>query len=468
MLKSFLIFCLVVQALALPAIAANSNNDRSRRSAANNYKSHYKARSQKKRRVVRVPSSQPESQPQIIAPAPVSQPQVSPTPIATVQVADLNAPERTEISRTENFGKDVQGGNVEVKLTSNGSATAKLGMAQRGVIVIEFPASDPVYKIFAGDENYIRVDCGAPEKSSDQKNDAQSTVVACQNLPGDSIVLYPGIHFNKWETSDDATTAVTVQRASGIVVSFIVVPVRSMANHTFHVAVRYDLDDVIAQRRAAGLPFNLANALNKTQPAPNVVPRVPTTTPGAIVSGEAVDAVVTQNQTPQFQNAVLNEGATQQSPAAEENDLQTTLETRTVAQLRNAAKTNNRLYFGKPFHGLSLAVVQSDTRVTDYSIDVVAVKNLTQKPIRLVPDQPEIFIESGAKDGVSVSNERLPLLYVATTAEADDVLLPNQVYYFAFAYKSPILGAKQRLSVGFAQREAADEPTTLALLGLAR
>lgn len=457
--KKFLILILLCQFLMIGEIFSQQRNAQKNSLARNTKRYSYKNSHKKKKRSVKKSTSAAKTETEIsntnqptlaVQTEPIATPTPAPTPVPLVNIAvndDMTDPERVEVNKNENLGDDVQGGNVVVKVTSNGNASVKIGLAQRGVTVVEFPAGDPVYKIFPGDENFVTVDCGARDKEN-----------RCLNSPTDSIVLRPGKMFSQWGTADeDTATVVTVQRASGIVVSFIVLPVRKISQHAFHVVVRYDLAEVIAQRRSAGLPFNL-DKVGEIGNKPNQIP-----------SGVQYDAKNANSAPSLIQNAVFqNDMPLEESQ--NETDLEADLEERTLAELKKVAKSADRLYFSKPVHGLSLAVATQDSRTSDYVIEVIAVRNMNNKPLRLVPEQPEIFVDSANSQdkNQSVTSERLTILMQATTADENDVLLPNQTYYFAFAYKMPILGAKQVLKVGFAGREAADEPASAILLGLTR
>lgn len=363
-------------------------------------------------------------------PPPTVNPSPFPTPNLTAGIVDLPT------SKTEEISGDIQSGNVIVNVSSNGNAVIKIGLAARGVTVIDFPASDPVYRIHPGDENFVTVGCTAREENG-----------KCGNSPTDAIILRPGKNFHTLDTEESAATVVTIQRVSGIVVSFIVVPVKSIAQNTNYVVVRYNLSDVIEARLKAGLAVNLQPGVLTI---PNVVP-----------TGDGDKSNKTENQ---YLDTSINNSSNENDKPSEETSLAETV----IAELQRVAQNESDLRFLKPVYGISLARASTVSRVTDVTIEVVAVRNTLPKAIRLVPDQPELVIENREKKEASVNIQRVNLLHIATTAEADDVLLPGQVYYYAFAYASPILGVKQVLRVSFAQREAADAPASIELSGLAR
>lgn len=328
-----------------------------------------------------------------------------------------------------------QSGNVVLNVTENGNKSVKLGLAPRGVAVIDFPADDPVYKIYPGDENFVTVDCLARQDGK------------CANSPTDAIVLRPGKSFHALGTEESAATVVSIQRQSGIVVSFIVVPVPNIAQNANYVVVRYDLKQVLEARQKAGLAFNLQTGVKAS---PVTLPTPVESRPGAqiINASLAAGSVALAGSQPD----------SEQSASQSQNDLTQ----KVMAALNNAARRTD-LRFAKPAQGISLAPALLGERTGDITIDVVAVRNVLPQAIRLVSEQPELVVENRDKGEASVNLQRLGILHTATTVEADDVLLPGQVYYFAFAYTSPILGVKQVLRVSFSHRSAADAPATLDL-----
>src|SRR5207248_802151 len=75
-----------------------------------------------------------------------------------------------------------------------------------------------------------------------------------------AIVVRPGTLFvpplpNKKARTPAAT--VTVQMRSGLVVTFLFYPVENLAQNVHRCVLAYNRDEVVARRRAAGLPVNL-------------------------------------------------------------------------------------------------------------------------------------------------------------------------------------------------------------------
>src|SRR5207245_8155958 len=67
------------------------------------------------------------------------------------------------------------------------------------------------------------------------------------------------------------------QMRSGLVVTFLVYPVEDLAQNVHRCVLSYHRDDVVARRRAAGLPVNLDGGETTAQPAAPVSISVETT-----------------------------------------------------------------------------------------------------------------------------------------------------------------------------------------------
>src|SRR5207302_5682913 len=77
-----------------------------------------------------------------------------------------------------------------------------------------------------------------------------------------AIVVRPGTQFvppqHNTKARNPAAT-VTAQMRSGLVVTFLFYPVEDLAQNVHRCVLSYNRDEVVARRRAAGLPVNLDN-----------------------------------------------------------------------------------------------------------------------------------------------------------------------------------------------------------------
>src|SRR5947209_19886810 len=132
-------------------------------------------------------------------------------------------------------------GDARVDVTKD-ETVVRLAMAQHGSVLIELPANDGPRYIIPGDPEMATVD----EKALERNKRA--------------IVVRPGSLFlsplpNRKAHSPAAT--VTVQMRSGLVVTFLFYPVEDLAQNVHRCGLSYNRDEVVARRRAAGLPVNL-------------------------------------------------------------------------------------------------------------------------------------------------------------------------------------------------------------------
>jgi hypothetical protein len=132
-------------------------------------------------------------------------------------------------------------GEAMVEVTKD-QTVVKLAMAQHASVLIELPANDGPRYIIPGDPEMVTVD----EKALERNKRA--------------IVVRPGSLFvvpvpNRRNRTPAAT--VTAQMRSGLVVTFLFYPVADLAQNVHRCVLNYQRDEVVARRRAAGLPVNL-------------------------------------------------------------------------------------------------------------------------------------------------------------------------------------------------------------------
>src|SRR5689334_2722231 len=134
-------------------------------------------------------------------------------------------------------------GDAKVDVTKD-ETVLRLAMAQHGSVLIELPANDGPRYIIPGDPEMATVD----EKALERNKRA--------------IVVRPGSLFVPPLPNHKARTpaaTVTAQMRSGLVVTFLFYPVEDLAQNVHRCVLSYNRDEVVARRRAAGLPVNLDN-----------------------------------------------------------------------------------------------------------------------------------------------------------------------------------------------------------------
>jgi hypothetical protein len=348
------------------------------------------------------------------------------------------------VSLVERTPADYLSGEANVAVRGNQNPVIKLGLSPNGATIIEFPASDKLFNIIPGNSNLVTIE-ESPTKETDR-----------------FVIVRPGDGFSSPTTMAQArrqpATSVIVQMTSGLVITFLFYPVPQLAEQAHRVVVTYDRNEVIAARRAAGLAVNLDSAVeDKARSTSSLRVVAPSNSAGPVTAGPARPA----------QGAGLARplsGPDSQPPLSEKAD-QKKVDLDAVASeaLDDAVKW--REHFKKwsgEAHGLSISV--SPVRELDGRLQVVviAVRNAKKADARVVPGQPEIYVQTDTNNGRLVTVDSVKKLASRTTA-VDGLIPAGGKAYYAIVYEAPILGARQRLRVAVGKTTAADEPTTALL-----
>jgi hypothetical protein len=351
----------------------------------------------------------------------------SPSPAAMVPVA-LVSPSQPEYMSGE--------ANVSVK--GNQNPIIRLGLAQNGVNVIEFPAADSFFMIHPGNSELVSFD----EETA--------------KLSKRSLVLRPGAAFvapPAGSTTRGPSASISVQMQSGVVVTFLIYPVRELSQNAHRCVVMYNRDEVVAARKAAGLAVNL-DGREPAVKANNGSIRFD----GSEDDGEPitpkVSRLIADVDSSRADERVRNGKVSRKRPKLSE-----------VANraLKDMLKNPNRMgSFAKSNHGLSLAVAPVVDLDVQARMVVVAVRNDAQGSLRIVQGNPEVYVQTFDDNGKTLQLEQVKRLYVESTS-LEGRLNKGDVAYFAIVYEAPVLGVLQRLRVSVSQTEAADEPATASL-----
>lgn len=374
------------------------------------------------------------------------------------------------VTLVQNKPPDYLSGEANVNVRGNQNPVVRLGMAQHGVTMIEFPANDSFFAIHPGDSNLVTTDCR--KKGEDGE---------CAIIPTDHfLVLRAGSGFvaplpttpaqtrqagRKKEPPPTPATSIIVQMRSGIVLTFLMYPVARLSQQAHRCVINYDRAEVIAARRKAGLAINLdgaeptATAVASTTPAgasPSPSPSAPTTptpvqtlAPPDLPATTAPAIVEVERRAKKLQVGLADPGAIAKTA------------------LTQATKEPKQFKRWTPqVHGLSLSTVSRD--IGEHArLVIVAVRNMNREAVRVMPGHPEMFVETRGDGGRPVQIERVRKLHAETTTSSS-VLPAGAVVYYALVYETPILGAKQHLRVAVGHRSAADEPAAAAITAAAK
>jgi hypothetical protein len=329
----------------------------------------------------------------------------------------------------------------------------RLAMAQHGSVLIEVPANDGPRYIIPGDPEMATVDQKALERNKR------------------AIIVRPGTQFVSPARNVKARTpaaTVTAQMRSGLVVTFLFYPVEDLAQNVHRCVLSYNRDEVVARRRAAGLPVNLDIENRGEMTVQSAAP--------ATISVES--ASEDENKQPPIRATSANsrpdvpktpksneEWKHTNSPSEAKPDQEK--EVKTIAFIRDALqhvmKQPERFKgWTRPSHGLKLSQFSVPALDPSYSVAIVAVRNTTGSALVLTATSPDLVVELVNEKGRPVNVESLKYLHLEP-GDQNRKIEPRGTAYYAVAYKPPVLGANQRIRLSVAHSNAADEPASIIL-----
>ncbi|HKX33319.1 MAG TPA: hypothetical protein VJ302_36920 [Blastocatellia bacterium] len=330
-------------------------------------------------------------------------------------------------------------GEVKIMIKGTDSPVVKLGMALSGISVIEFPDTDRFFAIHPPENgDWIRV-----EKSPSMKGDHH-------------LVLRAGPDLMKEKAP---AASVAIQMESGLNVVLWIYPATSVIYQTHRCVFSYNRAEVISARRAAGLAVNLGKDEEEVKAAAQVLPAVaeatslPTATPKVdptSVPAKTADRPVTTGGTDQSKMEMLP-GMTDQAGAE-------TPEQTAVKNGMESALSQFKLFkkWSPPSHGLSVSTraydLDESTRIV-----AIAVRNMENQMLRIMPGHPELVIETTNDKGKVVQLSQVKKLAEETNSR-NQVIPARGTIVYVIAFRPPILSTKQKLRITIGQQNAADAP----------
>src|SRR5947209_2393465 len=282
-------------------------------------------------------------------------------------------------------------GDAKVDVTKD-ETVVRLAMAQHGSVLIELPASDGPRYIIPGDPEMATVDEKALEKNK------RAIVVR----PGSLFVSPPN---NRRAHSPAAT--VTVQMRSGLVVTFLFYPVEDLAQNVHRCVLTYNRDEVVARRRAAGLPVNLdiTSSLPERRDQTGQSAAPISISVESSEDGKAPDRELSEKPsiTIQFDKdpkprTETNEKAS--TPPAAADTVRPIAENvsrvneRVIEALTRAVKKPKQFKdWSKPTHEISIATLSQVDPKEEFRVLVVAVKNTGRDTLKVTSGSPDLLLE---------------------------------------------------------------------------
>jgi len=323
-------------------------------------------------------------------------------------------------------------GEASISVAASSNPLLRIGMAQNGVTLIEFPAGDKFFAVHAGNSDLVTV-----EKSPTLKRDHHLVLRAASGF------LVPNRRARGPQAIVAATTIIA-QMDSGIAITFLVYPVALLKQQAHRVVISYNTEEVVHTRRSAGLATNLTGIQTN--------PELPAVEPKPVIKPEPE---------PPIQIKPIEPPNIQLPPP----DYREPVE----AALRDAFQ--NPKWFRNwttERHGLRLSLQPARDLNDTVRLVVFAVRNVRSETLRVISGYPDLYIETLNEQGRAVeAGTRLPTLRLSSTASGG-AIPARTTRYFALVYEVPILGARQHLKLAVAHMSAADEPATADLTVTAR
>jgi hypothetical protein len=328
----------------------------------------------------------------------------------------------------------------------------RLAMAQHGSVLIEVPANDGPRYIIPGDPEMATVDQKALERNKQ------------------AIIVRPGTLFVPPARNAKARTpaaTVTAQMRSGLVVTFLFYPVEDLAQNVHRCVLTYKRDEVVARRRAAGLPVNLdverKGEMTAQSDAPTTISvenpsegdeKTPVSSPPPLPS-----------EPPKLPKS--NDEPKTVRPTSQSENTDRKKESETLAYIRGALQRAIKQpeqfkEWTRPFHGLKLSQVSVPVIGDSYSLAIIAIKNTTNNSLKFTSAGPDLVIEMVNDEGSPVNIESFKYVHLEAS-DSTRAIPPQGTTYYAVAYSPPALGSHQQIRLSVAHSNAADQPASIIL-----
>jgi hypothetical protein len=370
-------------------------------------------------------------------------------PRTTAPVAYVNEPAQPEYLS----------GQAQVRVRGNEDPIIRLGLAQHGPTIVEFPAADNFFAVHPGGSFLVTYD-----QSPSLANDHYLVFRA-----GRDFVAPPPDSRRPLEP----IASVSVQMQSGMFVTFVFYPVRDVARMAHRCVVMYSRDEIVAARRAAGLAVNLDGRSEASAPPTNTSMRVGGAT-GANGGDSSTIATTTASATPTPEPSaarlVLASGDSANAGSERRRNRNRTPNFTREAQraIRSALAASQRFTeWSEASHGLTVSALAPVEIENRYRMTVIAVRNTTSSGLRLVAGQPDLDVETVDSGSRPVQIQQVTKLHTESSSLSDAIPAGATAYY-AIIYEMPTLGVQQRLRLSVAQIEATDAPASTGVTAATR
>jgi hypothetical protein len=338
-------------------------------------------------------------------------------------------------------------GEVKVIVRGEQNPVVRIGMAQTGVTLVEFPEGDKFFAIHPPENgDLVRI-----EKSPSMRADHHLVLRAGQDLA----------------KASGPAASITVQMHSGLNVILWIYPVRFVTQQTHRLVISYDRVEILTARSAAGLAVNLGEEREtEARPVKEPVKEIAVAVAQAPQGADGLTSPNAPAAAPGSEPATISEPAADKQEKKENVEADMTGEALKKALRDAMADPKSFKNWSPPAHGLSVSTkareLDEQTRIA-----LVAVKNVEDFPLQILPGHPDLIVETVNKKGKTIQLENIRKRLQEASAQSNVIPARTTVYY-AVAFATPILGKRQRLRVTVGQRNAADDPVGVSVTSNAR
>jgi len=320
-------------------------------------------------------------------------------------------------------------GDASINVAANSNPLIRIGIAQNGVTLIEFPAADKFFAVHAGNSDLVTV-----EKSPSLRRDHHLILRAGTGF----LVPHPG---ERGPRASLPATSIIAQMDSGMAITMMIYPVPLLKQQAHRLVIKYNPDEVIVARKTAGLATNLT---------------------GPEIEPQSVATVEAPKETPQ--------DSTEPSQQVEQTKTPTPDYRSDADEAVKLASENPKWFktWSQQRHGLKISSLPPRDLTDTVRLVIFAVRNSGSDSLRLLEGYPDLYVETlNEKNRPVEAGTKVEKLSLASSGTGN-LLAPGETRFFALAYKAPILGAQQHLKIVAAHMSAADEPAMADLTAVAR
>ncbi|MGH9842231.1 MAG: hypothetical protein ACREEM_26060 [Blastocatellia bacterium] len=297
------------------------------------------------------------------------------------------------VAVVNNPSPEYRSGEVSVAVRGNENPIIRLGLAQNGVTLVEFPAADRFFAINPGSSDLVTIE-DSPTKETDH-----------------FFVIRAGLGFLlavEGSKLSAPATSIIVQMSSGMVVTFLLYPVKDIERNAHRCVVTYNREAIVKARQAAGLATNL----DRREQTATVKP-----------------SSLALRFTPLIETLPLPPPPVIVPPAVnEEKPKKDDVSLKPFPPDLKFPGNDER--WSKRLHGLKIAV-QTRILSANHRQALIAVRNTLSKPVQIVPGFPELYVDTLDDKGRVLQTERIKRRKITSQRPSNTVrtFLPSAQCY---------------------------------------